>query len=102
MNEELDERIHPKVTVRRKLLGMDFNAGAVAVFGVVSFVVIAGIGVATKHMLLGLIGGAAVGVGLYTFARKFINNRPSTYFNDWVASLSQPNYIPKKYRNTFR
>lgn len=101
-DDELDVRYHPKVTIRRKLLGMDFNAGAFVVFGVVLFVVCSGIGVSTKHSVIGLLGGAALLLCCFQFARKFLNNRPKSYFTDWIQSRSTPNYVPKRYqpRNT--
>ena len=96
--EELDVRYHPKVTIRRKLLGMDFNAGAFLVFGVVLCVVFSGRAVSTNHSVIGLLGGAVSLLACFQFARKFLNNRPKSYFNDWVQSRSTPNYFPKRYQ----
>lgn len=96
MDDDLDFRQHPEVNVKRRLLGMDHNAGLVVIMGALSFVIICGLAVSSGHFVLGLVGGGIVAALFYLFAIKFLNNRPPSYFGDWVESRRIPNYQPKK------
>lgn len=77
---------------------MDFNAGGVVVLGALLFVMISAIGVLTQYLLVSLTLAFAVMGGCYLFARKFLNNRPSSYLSDWLESRRVPNYVPRKFK----
>ncbi len=96
MSEELDIRQHPKINIKRTLVGMDMNAGLIAILGAVVGVLIGGSGFLHGNKILAAIGGFTVAVGAFTFAKKFIHAKPPTYITDWLQSKLQPNFSPKK------
>jgi len=98
MKEELDIKSHPKVTVKRKLLGLDFDAGSVCIFAFVVFVICTGVAITTKLYLVFIPLGIILFFGLVLFALRFVNNKPKGYFSDYLTSYSNKHYIPKKYR----
>lgn len=95
---EPDIRRHPNLNAKRLMLGMDYNAGTLVVIGAVLFLVFAGWGLVSRHMIVGIGAGVLVLGGSYWFARKFLHNRPSSYVMDWLESKRMPHYIPKKFR----
>lgn len=94
--DEPDLRRHPNLNAKRLLLGMDFNAGSVVVLGAILFVVISAIGILSNHLIESLVSAFMVMGLCYLFARKFLNNRPTSYLSDWLESRRVPHYFPPK------
>lgn len=95
---EPDIRRHPNLNAKRLMLGMDYNAGTLVVAGAVLFLILAGWGLVARHLVLGIGGGLMALGATYWFARKFLHNRPSSYFMDWLESKRAPHYRPRKFR----
>ncbi len=98
MASELDVRLHPRITSKRKLIGMDFSAGSVVILGVVVGIVFLGLLYGAGQLILGLIVGPSIAIGCFFFARRFINNKPSSYFTDWLSSKTNAHFIAKRFR----
>lgn len=95
---EPDIRRHPNLNAKRLMLGMDYNAGTLVVAGAVLFLILAGWGLVSRQLVVGIGGGSATLGASYWFARKFLHNRPSSYFMDWLESKRSPDYRPWKFR----
>lgn len=95
MEEELDIRRHPKIAVKRSVLGMDWNAGLLTIGGVVVGLLVGASGFMNDYKVLSALAGFGISFGVFVFARKFIHAKPPTYISDWMQSKFQPDYIPK-------